>query len=532
MDPFQRQNDEVVNDAWAARFLDSRMEIGCIYMMLTTLLKVTDEIHSRFKSSQERLDTAQRSKGIKSLPDELLAKIFQMSVWEYHEHREGMKRAVQLSVVSRRFRSVALGEHGLWTVLDASSSKAQLKTFIARAGPNQGFQVSLRLNNHEQNRKFYRICHSTISRWSTLTLEYGDSGTDASTALEEIFGSFVEGGIQFTFLNEMRLHGKKANHFVGLLPATIQSLAPNLHTLRCPNFLPSLSQPLLSVSTLVVSHSLQSGSGPASALQILLNGLLKLPNLLSFELEAHWALDAAPQQVLPVTECRSITSFQLVLPNVLILDTRIEDSCIAGFMNAVRMPLLEEYAVFVIPLGLDGDEGDSKWSQATGKLSRALLPNHLSTSTRAPTVCYRLLSDSYSTLRRSPILPDRTELRIPLDRILCFPTLVLSSFNQILFIKETEVEDPDFERHVGEHRCLQELKLIGCKNMTQAHLRHTIGSLEAVGAWSDIERVIIQDCKHLTREDAMDVIGEERLQYMEVERYTDLRGSRAILDMI
>ncbi|KLO08290.1 hypothetical protein SCHPADRAFT_944560 [Schizopora paradoxa] len=203
-------------------------------------------------------------------------------------------------------------------------------------------------------------------------------------------------------------------------------------------------------------------------------------------------------------------------------------------MDAIRMPSLEEYIVSFDTMG-ETETECMEWSRITYLASRALLPVHFTQSTQLKSAWFRLLNDEWKLWEtdnefRTPL--DARELRIPLERIFHIPSLSLTSCVPVLFIQGTDDKYMDSESYISEHPTsrLRELKFIECKNMTSAHLERTIRSLEALGVLDDIERVVIQDCKLLTRKDAMEVIGEERLEYLDVGRRVDLVGPQASRD--
>ncbi|KLO05824.1 hypothetical protein SCHPADRAFT_946583 [Schizopora paradoxa] len=525
-DPFANNDRQVVNAAWATRLKESTNEIDCVTKTLEALLNVAYELQSRLESSQKQIIAANLSKGVKSLPDEILAKVFQIAVWweedvffAYSIFARGTRQAVWLSQVSRRFREVALGTRGLWTTLTSFCSKRQLEAFISRVGPVERFHVSLHISHSSEDRAFFEVCRPTISRWATLTLKhdsqfgYGARYGGCNDRLEKLFSLFSEGGVQFPMLEELIILGDRSDpRFGGLLPAAIEAWAPNLHTLRCPYFLPSLPNPFPSISTLIISHpiSLDHFSSP---MRMLLDLLVKLPNLSSFELELDDAHRWGEYEMLPVTECSSITSFELRIRDMFMLEFLAEGSCIAELMKAARMPSLEKFCILINPVGLGYSESECmEWSRWTGVLSQALFPDHFLKSTRISSVHYKMLYDSSDyklTDGESKIPLDAREVQIPLNRILHVPTMVLSSFIPILFTQDIDGEDG--HTYINGRR-LTELKLIGCENMTSAHLKRTVESLELLGAWDDIKWVVVQECEHLKFEDVIDVVGEQRLQ--------------------
>ncbi|KLO08289.1 hypothetical protein SCHPADRAFT_944559 [Schizopora paradoxa] len=323
-------NDEddrilLADATWPNRLKESTYETCNIYMMLKALRSAADELLLEFETSQERVAAVKRSKGMKSLPDEILSKTFLMAFWGQHSHRASARQAMWLSGVSRRFRNVALGTRGLWTILSSSFSRLQLETIIARAGSNEGFHIFLNLDSSSVRLKFFDICRSIIPRWKTLTLEHDkEYGNDYHGALENLLRSFVEHGLCFPILEELNVHGP---YYGTLISPEVRGWAPNLRTLRCSFILLSLSSPIPSISTLVIStlvissdvlHYLYASESPV---QMLLGLLLKLPNLSSFELEAEGAHGEADiGAALPVTECPLVTSFHLRIQRIPKLD--------------------------------------------------------------------------------------------------------------------------------------------------------------------------------------------------------------------
>ncbi|KLO05834.1 hypothetical protein SCHPADRAFT_946591 [Schizopora paradoxa] len=247
---------------------------------------------------------------------------------------------------------------------------------------------------------------------------------------------------------------------------------------------------------------------------MLLDLLIKLPNLSSFELEVYDAGKWSGDEALPVTVCPEITSFKLRVQGIYMHTFPVGGSCMEEFMNAIRMPSLESYSISIETNGLGESESKSiVWSQGTGALSRALLPEHFSQSARMRSLYYDLRYNwEYSRMDDEPkVLLGASELHVPLDRFIHAATLIISSFVQVLFTHNFDNKDSKSTDINKPH--LRELRFIGCENMTSAHLKRTIDSLELLGAWDDIETVMVQECEHLNYEDVIAVVGDKRLQY-------------------
>ncbi|KLO08296.1 hypothetical protein SCHPADRAFT_1001042 [Schizopora paradoxa] len=529
-DPFaDNTGGGVVNAAWADRLKKSYSEIFRAKSILQTLLDVTNELQSRFELSQERIKVAKRSKGIKSLPDELLAKIFWFSVWEMG--RNGVKRAMELSQVSRWFRNVALDTRALWATLSSVSSLDQTKMLVSRAGPTETFHVFIRLDWPIEIHPFIEICGPAISRWKSLTLNYHRSTDNTDRALSKalvgLLSLFVESRLRSTSLEEIAVIGDRLyphSSYGCTLTEDVQHWATNLRSLRCSYFLPSLSSPLSTISTLVIIHEIHSLM-LASPLKMLLELLLKLPNLSTFELEAHEAHGKYRNEILPATECSTITTFRLQLPGFPLEDfISSNGSCIATLMSALCMPSLEELSISIGIMDHDENFSESesaKLSQRLSHLSRALLAKH---SGQIKSLFFDLWIETYSP---EEDVTSSLTLNIPFDTITYVPSVTISSFMPVIFSRRADDEDLRHTSDItSECLLLPELKFIGCEHMTTVDLRRTIGSLESLGVWSRVKKLTVQDCKHITREDALNLVGEDRLQYL--EWHVELQRSRTL----
>ena len=88
-------------------------------------------------------------------------------------------------------------------------------------------------------------------------------------------------------------------------------------------------------------------------------------------------------------------------------------------------------------------------------------------------------------------------------------TLTVTSSNRIVFTREDGIA----ANCCGEPTALSELAFIGCKNMEVEDLRLTILSLQSIGAWESIQRVVVEDCDRMDREEVLDMVGVDRLDY-------------------
>ncbi|KLO06332.1 hypothetical protein SCHPADRAFT_933130 [Schizopora paradoxa] len=508
-----------------SRFMASTFELDAIAWMLSVLLESANGMRMYFMSTREQI-VAKISNGLNSLPGELLANIFRFAVQE--EGENGGRQAIWLSHVSRRFRTVALEARALWTTLHSSDSEVQLQTFFCRAGANEKFHA---FAHYDLRIKAFGIgwypntCLPVISRWKKLTLTQDEPSSiweiarpnfgGVALLLWKLNDFFSEENYQLPLLEELDIRGHREDIYEyfreheGEQPA--HEWASHLRTLRCSHFLPSPSVNFSSVSQFIFMQDL---SEYKQYLRSLLTFLIALPNLCFLELEIQSADEVFPGDgsgPLPLVECHFITSFQLRLRQFSIFRF-CEESYITTLMNAIRVPSLEDLS---ISAGLwdssleRGKFDPAEWTEYLYDLSAALLPDHLSISSRLTSLSFKLFCDGNPDL---PLLLDGRALNISLDRIKKFPTITLSSFIRVLFTRECE-DAQEWCADLRKTSRLREIRFIGFKNMAPLDLQWTTWSLGLFRVWKSIERVEVENCKHLVREDVVKIVGEDRLRY-------------------
>ena len=173
-----------------SRLSASAHQTDVMLSILRPLLSVALDHEKRYKQVMGPI-ASKLGKGVATLPDEILAMIFEVAV--RMEKHNGRIQARFLSHVSRRFRKVALGEHRIWTTLCSFASSKELRTFISRSGTRPLFDVFFRIgaaNTIERWNTFVKICSPALSRWRILTFgAFVTSKTDNSShdSLVEIY---------------------------------------------------------------------------------------------------------------------------------------------------------------------------------------------------------------------------------------------------------------------------------------------------------------------------------------------------------
>ncbi len=285
--------------------------------MLGSLMKVALSFQKQYKPGVLSI-ISKLSRGMASLPDELLPIIFDFAVRA--QGRIGSKQANSLSRVSRRFRNIALAERSLWTTLRSNASKEELQTFISRSGADLDFQVFVdvipewSLKNRDA---FWDELRPTASRWKTLSVaeHVGRLREDGEPCFQlyEFFRAFE--GMQLLRLQELFIKAEDCETFYRI---PIAWTSPNLRSLRCSNYTPlaSSSTVFSSVTTCSLSLELSESEGHFNSAKALLKSLLFLPSVTDMELELRHVADIGFaeyqhfQQLFTLLSHRSIFDFR------------------------------------------------------------------------------------------------------------------------------------------------------------------------------------------------------------------------------
>ncbi|KLO06333.1 hypothetical protein SCHPADRAFT_895516 [Schizopora paradoxa] len=527
VDPFDDDLDSQVIDADStSRFMASTFEIDTIISMLSVLSDLAKGIQTHFRPSRERI-IMKLSRGIGSLPDELVTKIFQFAVWE--EGYKAGRQAILLSQVSRRFRNIALAARGLWTTLCSSDASGQLRTFASRGGRKEFFHAHVHYDMKVKSSdiaRFTSACQPAIARFETLTLtqesqDWDDGRADyggVGNLLGWLLKAFSEKHLRLHKLEEINIYGKHGDSYDDRGYGSHRWTTSKLRTLNCSYFLPAPSNNFSSVTHFAFTQSL-SGGHRDSSLKWLFEFLLSMPKLATFDLEVHDATSIFSSLndddiALSICDKPSITSFTLRLRELYVSISEPGSSRIAKLMNILRMPSLRDLCISVGVNGYSVDESEvrsAQWTQSLYKLTREMIPDHLVYTSQITSLSYELWFD------RDADAPQGfcgKAVNIPLDRILNVTTLTLSSFVRILFTQECSSENA-LRTDFGELSRLRELKFVECENMTVEDLKWTVWSLRVFGVWKNIERVVVEDCYELVYEELVEVVGEERLRYLD-----------------
>ncbi len=442
--------------------------------MVTVLKVLTDTALSLQKDFDKCMNhfVPKLSKGIASIPDELVALIFKCAT-----HQEStLGETVRLSHVSKRFRRIALAEHCLWTTLRSDWRTEALETCIARNGHNTDLHVVVHLigeGTHLVLSTFIDVCWPTASRWKTLTLSEGEINFESSFGEELAVGVLkAMNGLQLLRLHELHLRYYEDSTGDGFESRFNPSWnAPNLRVLRCFECVPAPSNAFSALTSVVIS--IDSGSRIAVDVLHLFSFLAATPTVTSLDLEISYICSPKPV-VFGTLRNPSITSLNLVLPSFYIGDSRSQ--FIATFVKALHLPKLEELS---FSIEFRCERYCTRFDSQNGNTELLVKSAHASS----------LLPDR----RSHPRLRSLTFKLVYIHSLELGRTLEESfkNFSRVLvaFIQGSSVAGR------GDTWGLRELRLRGFEELDRQVLQETIRSLKDIGVQDGLDLLALEHGK-------------------------------------
>ncbi|KLO06714.1 hypothetical protein SCHPADRAFT_895217 [Schizopora paradoxa] len=357
-------------------------------------------------------------------------------------------------------------------------------------------------------RALLALCTPTASRWRSLSVQGVWDGDDRTSTVSDELGEFMkQHRLSLPRLRELRLCNfyneetirvgttdwvPSTTDFVGILPWE----APNLFALRSFQHVPPPSFPIADFSVFelylvpledeIYSQVENLGSFLASK-QNVCDLILKMDRI---EFDAEEILH------FPVSVFPAITSLQYHLLNV---DTDIVRQLYGPILKSMRIPNVQNYELSAEL----SSPTDVSAVLSFAPYLRLLLPDsrHHPLLTTVTIDIHFLADLEYLTSHEVR----STVIHIPLADIPYASSLRLKTFGQVFFSGKPGAGPS----------ALREVQFRSCSGMTIQGLRLAVYSLKIAGAWDLLERVVIRGCKLLDRDGALEVIGEERLRFVE-----------------
>ncbi|KLO08303.1 hypothetical protein SCHPADRAFT_944572 [Schizopora paradoxa] len=491
--------DEILDAGLISRLSTVAHEIDSMTSILKHLTDTATELGRQYKGILNPV-MSKLSKGISSLPDEVLAMVFESAVRAAGQ--EGVEQAKRLSHVSRRFRAIAISECNLWTNFRSSSSREELETLVSRSGSNTHIHIHIYIPISTSTlpfEDFLKICSPTSFRWNSMMigdLSYNtnvrfDSTNSATRELERAMDSLMG----------------HVSYFPALRELDIQSL--HRHARRIPT--PSMT-------TFIHSRYLSGSYTLFQKMQELLDFLASMTSLAHLELEFGNADNVALMQTLrqPASGLPSVKNFRLRLPNF-VIDTQ-RQYLVGPFLEALQVPNLESFSV-VIDFRDQGRTNEHR-RQLLETLPQEVLPIQFSNPpSRLSSLTFEV-TVTYDDPQKTPETP--TVFNILIDRAPSVSTLTVSSRACIVLIRNSyaviEENRPNEMIPVEMRRrpiCLREIRFKDCEDMDIGNLQNAVQFLKKDGYWKALDRVIVSDCKLLEHKGVLlEELGENKIQYI------------------
>ncbi|TDL20678.1 hypothetical protein BD410DRAFT_790643 [Rickenella mellea] len=134
------------------------------------LFRLLDGVDDAITTSNRKYESMTFTNGIRSLPDELLASVFEMGVEPYDSFDNEFP--ITMSHICGRFRGIALSTPSLWSKLLSHSSLDETREFLSRSrsAPLSIYLGRSRSNHIQLLNDFLDLVTPYSDRWSSLYL--------------------------------------------------------------------------------------------------------------------------------------------------------------------------------------------------------------------------------------------------------------------------------------------------------------------------------------------------------------------------
>ncbi|KLO06343.1 hypothetical protein SCHPADRAFT_933140 [Schizopora paradoxa] len=508
------------------QLMDDRKRMEFMQQILQNLSTSASELLDIYSHQLDSL-SMKLSRGINSLPNELLSHIFHLA---YHSSSDRTLLATRLSHVSRTFRSIVLGDHRFWSTVSLypDTTEETLGKRISRSGSDTDLHVVVKYKESISASAFHAfvdLCSPTAPRWRSLSLHgvwdtYSDDylerrWEDDTAASDELHKLMEQHHLILPRLQELHLSDHEPDDVQYEIPYWVSSrsdfedvhhwVVPNLRILRCNQHIPPPSFPLRTFSVFDLHLMLRLGD-TSDQITDLLKFMDFQPNIteLILKLDGH-EFDIEDEPDIGLYAFRGITSFQYSVSKVTI---EIARHVYGPILDSLMMPNLKCFTLSVELLFPCGtlDEG-----RGVNALLRRLLPDP-STHLLLTTVIINIQPPPYKSYpQKTHHVPtqdhEKLELvAIPLAKLPHVSSLSITTFGRLSFRRR---------RARTKLYALRELQIRACPRIDVDGLRDVVQSLKNIKAWDGLERVVVRNCDLLDYEGALKVVGKEKLCYMD-----------------
>ncbi|KLO08467.1 hypothetical protein SCHPADRAFT_1000918 [Schizopora paradoxa] len=476
-------------------------------LKLSKALVASTSVLLNLYDRQLRCLSSKLSKGLTSLPDELLVYILRFA----QGGESAFKDALSFSHVSRRFRRLTVGNRVFWSTvtLSRNSEKERIDFQLSRGGKDARIHVTFEFDEMYWNpEEFFDTFSETAAHWQFLTIKgkfyEGDQGT---TIFDKVLDLFEYRHIVLPQLQEMCLEEEQLQErpdvesYEDVSDEDIYERCwyscdtkfksarawnlPNLRTLKCIQCAPSPSFPFNSITTLDMTLHILSDAY-ANQIVEMKRFIASSPSITEITLTLFgYAASGRVEHDFdfkPVI-CPNVTSFKIHVAHF------EKFNLIISTINSLRMPKLRSFEIF--------DEGYSGWESKHQK-PFLIAPNPID---------HRLLESFTVNIRDTNGRDSKPQLLvIPLEALPNVSSLcVTTSGGSVLRRSSSPSEGAS---------SLRELQFKSCEKLDFKHLSCAVFYLKEAGVWETLKHLVVQDCKLLDYEAALKAVGIERLRFL------------------
>ncbi|KLO06339.1 hypothetical protein SCHPADRAFT_933136 [Schizopora paradoxa] len=481
-----------------AEVSDLTSERNQLHFMSKALQGLSTSVSDLLEVYTRRLERywGRLEEGFASLPDELIAHIFQFAACsDPSSEEERPLHAIRFSHVSRRLRGVSLDWKTLWSTIhmQADMTNEKVNWLLSRCGDTIDLDIKIKFNVNDTValRKLVDSCAHTASRWLSLTfVGVWDNDAGATTNFDGSRNVMTEQLLEFPQLRELHFHDLFST--TANLANICSWVAPKLDVLQCTQYIPPPSFPNTTFTTFQM-HLLLFPSDSQRRVRNLAAFLSSKPNILEFLLRLEVPGNIGERPNVPVAASSSIKHFALSLLQV---DAEKIRNLYGPILRSLRAPNLQTFRLDITP----PDLGAFSSTEEISPVLRFLLPDHRYHSLLETIIIQIQFPQAIEPLL-SPEVRKAT-LNIPLDEILQVCCLWITTCGQV-----------SFSRLGANPSALRVLQFSSCPDLDTNGLQLAVQSLIHAGVWATLEHVVIRDCRLLDYGGALEAIGPEGLWY-------------------
>lgn len=188
--------------------MEARSTLRNLKNVKNVLASLSSSLNETIMGIEEYIHPFERGKGLASIPDEILSKIFEHA--EENLIRVRITTKEKLSLVCRRFRRIVLKTPRLWSHIDSLREMRYVRTCLKRSR-SAGLSIKLSIGQNDERKLDRLLSHFAeaiphSSRWEHLDVYIGLTKTTSGIDLrKKILRSIISSDLHLPSLCSLRL---------------------------------------------------------------------------------------------------------------------------------------------------------------------------------------------------------------------------------------------------------------------------------------------------------------------------------------